>query len=648
MNAPEHAVTAPPSTTQSTHTLLWVADIIQSPTNPRKHFNEAALNELAESIRAHGVLQPILVRKWQVGMHMPAGKTFGDMSGIHEIVCGERRWRASVIAKAETIPVIVRELSDKEVLEIQVVENLQREDVHPLEEAEGYERLMQHHGYTADTLAAKIGKSRAYVYARLKLTALTPVARTMFYGGKLTASTALLIARVPGTDLQTKAATEITTPDWNGDAPSYRKAFEIIQQNYMLDLDEATFKPGDAKLVTAAGSCTDCPKRSGNDLFLMADIDDANICTDPPCFNNKREVNFLRLKTLAEKSGRKVITGKDAEALVCNGNYSLRNNDYEPLDAKVEHDPQHRTVRELLGKDAKGIVTIEDARHKTLVDAVDSKTLAAAMKKAGIEKPTQQGKFGDDRSADDWDRERAELDAKLASETIWRGKLFQAVRIEIGERLGQWCVIPSSVRDMAELAVSLFEREANCYDLDNVNPLLTLWGHPLPTDESYDDEQITRSFSEHLRTLDAPALYLFLMDIALIEESEVSRYDVGQGIQPTRLLAQAKRLGIDPESLREPPPKPTKTRAKTAAKTATTPSEAAQAGDSSAPDYSQTGPLAFPKPSTPKPKTTKAKSKSNPAPALPANEPTSSAKPVVPMSKLPSGAAWPFPIGART
>ena len=330
MNAPEHAVTAAPSTTQPTHTLLWVADIIQSPTNPRKHFNTPALNELAESIRAHGVLQPILVRKWQVGMHLPRGKTFGDMTGAYEIVCGERRWRASQIAGVDTISAIVRELSDKEVLEIQVVENLQREDVHPLEEAEGYERLMQHHGYSADALAAKIGKSRAYVYARLKLTALTAPARELFYNGKLSASAALLIARVPGTDLQTKAATEITTPDWNGDAPSYRKAFEIIQQNYMLDLDEATFKPGDAKLVPAAGSCTDCPKRSGNDLFLMADIDDANVCTDPPCFNNKREVNFLRLKTLAEKTGRKVITGKDAEALVCNGNYSLRNNDYEP------------------------------------------------------------------------------------------------------------------------------------------------------------------------------------------------------------------------------------------------------------------------------------------------------------------------------
>ena len=182
MNAPEPISAA---------LLLPIDRIIISPTNPRKHFNEAALGELAASIAQHGVLQPILVRKWTIDCKMPKGKCYGDMHGMHEIVCGERRWRASQIAGRAEILAIVRELSDLQVLEIQVVENLQREDVHPIEEAEGYERLIKWHGYSADTLAEKVGKSRAYIYARLKLTALAPVAREAFFSGKLTASTAL-------------------------------------------------------------------------------------------------------------------------------------------------------------------------------------------------------------------------------------------------------------------------------------------------------------------------------------------------------------------------------------------------------------------------------------------------------------------------
>jgi ParB/RepB/Spo0J family partition protein len=643
MNAPEAQLH-----TNTVSVLLPVANITRSPSNPRKHFNEAALADLAESIKNLGVLQPILVRKWQVGMQMPHGKCFGDMTNIYEIVCGERRWRASQLAGAETILAIVRDLTDLQVLEIQVVENLQREDVHPIEEATGYERLMQHHGYTADTLAAKIGKSKAYVYARLKLTALAPACRDMFYEGKLTASTALLIARIPGTTLQVKAATEITEPDYRDDVPSYRRAVQIIQQNYTLDLDDATFKPDDAKLVPAAGACTHCPKRSGNDLFLFADISHANVCTDPTCFSNKREVNFIRLKTLAEKSGRKVITGKDAEPLVVTGNYSLRSNGYEPLDAKVEHDTQGRTVRELLGDNSSGIVSIEHARQHNMIEVVDSKTLAAAVKKAGIFPATKSGRFGDDDTDRDYAREREELDAKYASENVWRGKLFEAVRKEIAEGANRKWLIDDD--DMRSLAVSTWQRETQWIGCDQLDPLLTLWGHPLPDDE-YDEATIALEFSAHLRTLDAADLYLFLMDIALIEEVTASRYDVGQGMQPTRLLAQAKRLGIDAEALRE---KPAKVQSKTAKvkpsaakKSADTPLPAAQAQDISAPEKTEAALADEPTAKPVKTAKSKAKVKGNPPAASPPNEPPLAAKPANGTTELQPKAAWPFPVGAR-
>src|SRR5690606_14398087 len=134
----------------------------------------------------------------------PAAPT--DPEPFYEIIAGERRYRASKLAGRTTIPAIVREISDLEVLELQIIENLQREDLHPLEEAESYEALLEQHkadpDYSVDLIAAKLGKSRAYIYARLKLCALRPAARKAFYAGTLTASTALLLARIPAPELQ--------------------------------------------------------------------------------------------------------------------------------------------------------------------------------------------------------------------------------------------------------------------------------------------------------------------------------------------------------------------------------------------------------------------------------------------------------------
>jgi ParB/RepB/Spo0J family partition protein len=157
----------------------------------RAHYDAAALQELARNIKAVQVIEPIIVRP-KAGREEPE---------IFEIVAGERRWRASREAGLEAIPAIVRALDDGEVLEIQLVENLHREGLHELEEAEGYEILMQQHRYDIEQLCAKVGRSRAYVYARLKLLALDKKSREAFYAGKLTAATALLLAGPSGQTL---------------------------------------------------------------------------------------------------------------------------------------------------------------------------------------------------------------------------------------------------------------------------------------------------------------------------------------------------------------------------------------------------------------------------------------------------------------
>jgi ParB/RepB/Spo0J family partition protein len=161
-------------------------DIIRSKSNPRKTFDAAKLTELAASVKEHGVLQPILVR--------PNGK-----AGTYELVAGERRFRAAQEAGLTEIPALVRELTDTQVLEIQVIENLQRDDLHPLEEADGYRQLMAKK-YDVARIAERIGRSVKYVYDRMKLAGLVDEARKIFLDGKITAGHAILLARLKPED----------------------------------------------------------------------------------------------------------------------------------------------------------------------------------------------------------------------------------------------------------------------------------------------------------------------------------------------------------------------------------------------------------------------------------------------------------------
>jgi ParB/RepB/Spo0J family partition protein len=189
-----------PAAAQGEHRFLLLADLNASPLNHRKTFAKDKMAELRDSIRAKGVIQPIIARPLKVG---------------YEVVAGERRFRASKDAGLVEIPAIVRTLTDTEVLELQVIENGQREDPHPLEEAEGYEALLKcthanGERYTADEIAAKVGKSRSYVFGRLKLCALCPEGRKAFYDGELDASRALLIARIGHHDTQRQALKDVT------------------------------------------------------------------------------------------------------------------------------------------------------------------------------------------------------------------------------------------------------------------------------------------------------------------------------------------------------------------------------------------------------------------------------------------------------
>jgi len=158
-----------------------------NPDQPRKQFTKAEHDELTQSIRDKGVLQPILVRQ-QPGE-----------DGVWQIIAGERRWRASQAARLTQVPIIVREMDDLEVLEVAIIENVQRADLNPLEEASAYAVLMERFGRTQDAVAGIVGKSRSHVANTLRLTQLTPGAREHVMAGRLSAghARALLTARNP-------------------------------------------------------------------------------------------------------------------------------------------------------------------------------------------------------------------------------------------------------------------------------------------------------------------------------------------------------------------------------------------------------------------------------------------------------------------
>lgn len=142
---------------------------------PRRHFDEESLGALAESVRAQGILQPILVRRSP------------ENPNTYEILAGERRWRAAQVAQLHEVPVLVRELGDREASEIALVENIQRQDLNPIEEAQGYRRLTEEFGHTQEALATALGKSRSHIANTLRLLNLPEEIQTMIADGRLTA-----------------------------------------------------------------------------------------------------------------------------------------------------------------------------------------------------------------------------------------------------------------------------------------------------------------------------------------------------------------------------------------------------------------------------------------------------------------------------
>jgi ParB/RepB/Spo0J family partition protein len=304
--------------------MLPPASLTPSETNPRKTMDPAALAELAASIRTHGVQVALLVR-------------YDRETAEYRIVSGQRRHKAAVLAGLAEVPCMVRELTDAEVDEIQVVENLQREELPPLEEADAYAALAATLGGPA-AVAARVGKPVEYITRRLKLVSLLPASREAFAARLLTLDHALLLAKLGAAEqeqalrfvLDRSAVAKTATAELIAEAVKRREACTLpgrpaycgrywepasatalkgyIEREIRLGLKAAPWDLADAELVASAGACTSCPKNTGFNRALFSDlaIEEAS-CSDAACFEAKRAAFVERGIAAAKAAGKDAV-----------------------------------------------------------------------------------------------------------------------------------------------------------------------------------------------------------------------------------------------------------------------------------------------------------------------------------------------------
>jgi ParB/RepB/Spo0J family partition protein len=487
-----------------------------SKTNPRKIFDENHLQDLAASIKKQGVAQPILVRPIE---------TIGDVT-FFELVAGERRFRASRLAGNTTVPAVVRTLTDREAFELQVLENLQRVDLHPLEEAEGFEALMKQFSVTADELAEKVGKSKAYIYASLKLCALEPKARESFYAGTLTKSTALLVARIPVKKLQEQCVAEITKG--YGGPMSFRTAAEHIERKYMLHLKKADFKPSDELLLPEAGSCSGCPKRTGNQPEIFTDVN-ADVCTDPGCFKAKTDAHIVHVKKLAIENGQTVLSGAEAKKVMPSSYGDLKGG-YVQLDKTVWSDPKQRTYRQILGKQAPAPTLLENPHGSNeIVHIVKLADIAPILKEKGQQLPNEKADATRDREK--------EQEAKAKLEREYRKRLFHATHHASH-------MMNLVDQDLRLVALQMFENLPGNTTSVKVVMELHGWADDILTWPRHD------KIKAAVDTLTPAQLNQFIRDCSLCRELEINVYTPTSKDKPENLLAFAERAKVNAKQIR--------------------------------------------------------------------------------------------------
>lgn len=270
--------------------------IVPDPTQPRKQYDDSALEELAGSIKNNGVLEPILVR--------PKGNGY-------MIVFGERRYRASALAGMPNIPAMIRDMTDEQVLEAQLVENLHRVDPHPMDEAVAFKRFVELKKIPVADIAAKIGKKDYYVKQRLKLNELTLDWQKVFFKNVISLADALKVATLPRKVQENLYEEQVEEDELQNS--NYKIDIEDYQiSRYKGELQRATFNLADATLDPKAGACNLCPHNTAFQSLFPGD-EKSPRCLNISCFNNKTQIAFTTNIKVAKEDPTMVFVSSYGE-----------------------------------------------------------------------------------------------------------------------------------------------------------------------------------------------------------------------------------------------------------------------------------------------------------------------------------------------
>lgn len=274
-----------------------LAEIVPSELNPRKTFNQEELQELAQSIQENGLIQPITLRK-----------ATNKKDAKYEIVCGERRYRACLLIGAENIQAVVKELNDKQAFACMIIENLQRKDIDPMEEAAALNRLYSEGSMTVGEMAKMLGKSNSFVSGRIQLhNTIEPFVQLM-RDGILVLTHLLDICKLPAEQQQTlydACFTEASRARWTYKFPNMPQLHEMIDEHVMNHLSKARFSLTDETLAGAC-ACDKCPLNTANNPENARDVNTPR-CMKRECFTAKSRESIFREAKEAVKNGIKAV-----------------------------------------------------------------------------------------------------------------------------------------------------------------------------------------------------------------------------------------------------------------------------------------------------------------------------------------------------
>lgn len=400
---------SPAGQTTITALMLPRARLVESATNPRKRWGD--LGELGKSITAQGIVEPLIVRAHEHGT-----------SDLYEIICGARRFRAGCDVGVNEFPAVVREISDEHVREFQIVENLQRKGLHPMEEAEGFEALMAL-GYDVETIAVRVGKTSGWVYSRRKLLNLSHEARAEFFSEKLELSVALVLGRHPQNS-HGRALIGLAK------LSTVREQIAYLQRDFARNLKGAPFDLKDGTMpkiggVEGFGDCAGCESNSNNaprELFAdFESIDRAGICANPECFLGKCAATTAAKLEAAKAKGAEVLTPAKARQVLVLGS-STSGSPYVKADDVIADDPKHRTwgqvIRTLEKEERPALVLAPDDQNPgRTVELYDRKAAVKAATDAGIKSAKRQAPAAPS-DAVKAKRKAADEKARLIAETV--------------------------------------------------------------------------------------------------------------------------------------------------------------------------------------------------------------------------------------